>query len=170
MATPAVRIGRRALEWRPLREDDIACVAAIEAQIHAAPWTVGNFRDALLAGYAAEVAERDGRIVAYGVLMLGPGEAQVLNVSVAPDARREGLGRLVVRRFLDTARQRGAEQVFLEVRVSNTAAIALYRSEGFAEVARRTGYYPPAVPGAAREDALIMRRALGERQVPPAHA
>ena len=69
---------------------DLAYVAALEAQIHAAPWTLGNFRDALAAGYCARVGEREGRIVAYGVLMLAPGEAQILNLSVVPDARRAG--------------------------------------------------------------------------------
>ena len=77
-------------EWRPLRDGDVAYVAALEAQIHAAPWTAGNFRDALAAGYSARVGEREGRIVAYGVLMLAPGEAQILNLSVVPDARRAG--------------------------------------------------------------------------------
>ena len=69
--------------WRPLAGDDLAYVAALEAQIHAAPWTLGNFRDALAAGYSTRIAEREGRIVAYGVLMLAPGEAQILNISVA---------------------------------------------------------------------------------------
>jgi [ribosomal protein S18]-alanine N-acetyltransferase len=161
MATPSGYIGRDDVRWRPMREDDLAYVAALEAQIHAAPWTIGNFRDALAAGYAAHVAEREGRIVAYGVLMLGPGEAQILNLSVVPDARREGLGRQLLRRFVDDARRLGAEQLFLEVRMSNTAAIALYESEAFADVARRSAYYPPAVAGGAREDALIMRRPLG---------
>ena len=145
--------------WRPMREDDLACVAALEAQIHAAPWTIGNFRDALATGYAGHVGERDGRIVAYGVLMLGPGEAQILNLSVIPECRRQGLGRELLRRFIDDARRLGAEQVFLEVRMSNEAAIALYRAEAFTDVARRSEYYPPAVPGGAREDALIMRLA-----------
>ena len=75
------------LHWRPLREGDLAYVAALEAQIHAAPWSLGNFRDALSAGYLAWVGERENRIVAYGILMLGVGEAQILNVSVVPDAR-----------------------------------------------------------------------------------
>jgi tRNA threonylcarbamoyladenosine biosynthesis protein TsaB len=43
--------------WRPLREADLAYVAALEAQIHAAPWSYGNFRDALAAGYGAQVGE-----------------------------------------------------------------------------------------------------------------
>jgi len=145
-------------EWRPLQESDVAYVAALEAQIHAAPWTSGNFRDALAAGYSASVGVREGRIVAYGVLMLAPGEAQILNLSVVPDARREGLGRALLRRFIDDARRLGAEQIFLEVRVSNAAAIALYAAEGFAPVGRRECYYPALVDGAIREDALVMRR------------
>ena len=51
------------------------------------------------------------------------------------------------------------ERLTLEVRVTNEAAIALYMQEGFAAVARRTGYYPAADAG-PREDALVMRRAL----------
>ncbi len=57
--------------------------------------------------------------------MLAPGEAQVLNLSVVPDQRRAGLGRALLRRFLDVARERGAEQCFLEVRTTNIAALAL---------------------------------------------
>ena len=49
-----------------MQADDVAYVAALEAQIHAAPWTLANFRDALAAGYSARVGEREGRIVAYG--------------------------------------------------------------------------------------------------------
>jgi ribosomal-protein-alanine N-acetyltransferase len=147
-------------EWRPLREGDIAYVAALDAQIQAAPWTPGNFRDALAAGYCASVGEREGRIVAYGVLMLAPGEAQILNLSVVPDARREGLGRHLLRRFVEEARRLGAEQIFLEVRISNSVAIALYEDEGFATVGRRETYYPALGPGAVREDALVMRRGV----------
>jgi len=145
--------------WRPLTPDDIGYVAVLEAQIHAVPWTLGNFRDALYAGYQTLVGEREHRIVAFGVLMPAPGEAQILNLSVVPDNRRTGLGRAMLKRFVTTARERGAEQCFLEVRASNVAAIALYRDEGVAEVGRRDGYYP-ATATAAREDALVMRLAL----------
>jgi len=160
MAALPKSLDRPVLEWRPLREGDLAYIAALEAQIHAAPWTIGNFRDALAAGYAACVGECEGRILAYGVLTLAPGEAQLLNLSVVPDARRHGLGRALLRRFVDDARRLGAEHIFLEVRVSNAAAIELYEAEGFARVARRDGYYPQASPDAPREDALVMRRAL----------
>jgi [ribosomal protein S18]-alanine N-acetyltransferase len=168
MATQPRFAPRPDVLWRPLAAGDIAYVAALEAQIHAAPWTLGNFRDALAAGYSARVGEREYRIVAYGVLMLGPGEAQILNVSVVPDARREGLGRELVRRFVADARLLAAEQVFLEVRVSNIAAIRLYEGEQFAPVARRIGYYPGATADAPREDALVMRRALAGAPSTPA--
>jgi [ribosomal protein S18]-alanine N-acetyltransferase len=145
------------VSWRPLRTTDVAYVAALEAQIHAAPWTAGNFRDALAAGYSALVGEREGRIVAFGVMMMAPGEAQLLNLSVVPDARRQGLGRDLLRRFMTMAARLGAAQLFLEVRVSNASAIALYEDEGFVRVARRVRYYPVDAKG-VREDALVMRR------------
>lgn len=145
--------------WRPLAEGDIDAVARLEREAHAAPWTEGNFRDALHAGYAMSVGEAGGGVVAYGVMLFAPGEVQLLNLTVAPQARRLGLGRALLRRFLIDARDRGAEQCFLEVRVSNDAAIALYVQEDFVPVARRIAYYP-ALWGLPREDALVMRRAL----------
>jgi ribosomal-protein-alanine acetyltransferase len=151
--------------WRPIGADDLAYVAALEAQIHLAPWTLGNFRDALAAGYGARVGEREGRIVAYGVLMLAPGEAQLLNLSVVPESRREGLGRTLLRQFVADAERLGAEQMFLEVRVSNAPANALYASEGFLPIARRAAYYPPEPATGRREDALVMRRPLGRREL-----
>lgn len=149
----------RKVAWRPLAESDLAYVAALEAQIHAAPWSYGNFRDALAAGYSAQVGEREGRVIAFGVMMRAPGEAQILNLSVVPDMRRQGLGRALLERFIDDALRAGAEQIFLEVRVSNIAAIALYRSAGFETVGRRANYYP-ASPQAVPEDALVMRKRL----------
>jgi len=149
--------------WRPLSDADIEAVATLERVAHLAPWTEGNFRDALAAGYGMQVGVADGAIVAYGVLLFAPGEAQLLNLTVAPEVRRLGIGRTLLGRFLADACARGAEQCFLEVRVSNIPAIALYAREGFAPVARRIGYYPSAAAG-PREDALVMRRALSRGQ------
>ena len=158
-ATLARGIAAATVLWRPLAEADIEAVVALEREAHAAPWTAGNFRDALAAGYGVAVGAADGLVVAYGVLLFAPGEAQVLNLTVAPEARRLGIGRALLKRFLADARARGAEQCFLEVRMSNEAAIALYAREGFVPVGRRANYYPVQGPG-PREDALVMRRAL----------
>jgi len=158
-ASLATAFDASATLWRPLRTVDVPAVAALERESHVAPWTPGNFTDALAAGYSMTVGEAANTIVAYGVLLLAPGEAQLLNLTVASSARRRGLGRTLLRRFLADARQRGAAQCFLEVRVSNAAAIALYAAEAFVPVARRIAYYPPGASG-EREDALVMRRAL----------
>ena len=162
MAALPIGIPRPQPEWRPLREDDLADVAALEAKIHAAPWTIGNFRDALTAGYSTWVGERESRIVAYGVWLPSPEEAQILNLSVVPDARREGIGRALLQRFVEDARHLHTGQVFLEVRASNVAAIKLYESAGFVRVGRRAHYYPSIALELAREDALVMRLRLAE--------
>ena len=158
-ASLAFTLDATTVGWRPLREADVLAVAALERDSHVAPWTPANFSDALAAGYGMVVGEFLGTIVAYGVLLLAPGEAQLLNLTVAPHARRLGIGRVLLRRFLADARQRGAAQCFLEVRESNAPAIALYAAEGFVPVARRIAYYPPSSAG-EREDALVMRRGL----------
>jgi ribosomal-protein-alanine acetyltransferase len=146
--------------WRPLAREDVEEVVALERQSHAAPWTAGNFLDAFAAGYGMTVGVVDSLIVAYGVLLFAPGEAQILNLTVAPEMRRRRLGRTLLRRFVADAKARGASQCFLEVRVSNRPAIELYAGEGFAAIARRIGYYPAAAD--AREDALVMRKSLSE--------
>jgi ribosomal-protein-alanine acetyltransferase len=146
--------------WRPIHDADLAAIVAIEVESHAAPWTPGNFRDALAAGYGAVLGESAATIVAYGVWMFAPGEAQLLNLTVLDVARRQGLARTLLRRFLADAAQRGAQQAFLEVRVSNAAALALYAAEGFMSVARRAGYYPARPLDGVREDALVLRRSL----------
>ena len=93
------------------------------------------------------------RIIGYGILSVGAGEAHVLNVCIAPDQRGQGFGRHLMKRLLDIARWNGAERVFLEVRPSNPNAQALYVSLGFHEIGRRPRYYP-AHEG--REDAIVM--------------
>ena len=75
MATLPKPLDVASVRWRPLAAHDLPVVAALEARIHAAPWSERNFRDALAAGYSARVGVAGERIVAYGVLMLGPGEA-----------------------------------------------------------------------------------------------
>ena len=150
-------MNRGALIWRPMQVEEIAAIAALEARIHPFPWTEGNLRDSLAAGHCCLVGEIDKAIVTYGVLLRGPGEAQILNVSVVPEQRRRGIATALMRRFIEQSEAGGAQQVFLEVRASNKAAIELYRAIGFYEVARRRGYYPAAE---GREDALVMRLPL----------
>ena len=138
---------------RPMREDDLDAVHAVEIRAYEFPWTVGIFRDCLRADYPAWVMQRDGRIIGYFLMSVAAGEAHVLNICIDPAHQGQGRGRQLLRALVHIARGRGAERVFLEVRPSNTGAISLYHSEGFNEIGRRPRYYP-ARDG--REDALVM--------------
>lgn len=138
---------------RPMREGDLDAAMAIEVRAYPFPWTVGIFRDCLRADYPAWVLLQDGRLVGYFLMSVAADEAHVLNVCVAPEDQGQGHGRRLMRAILQIARGHGAQRVFLEVRPSNTGAIALYFDIGFNEIGRRPRYYP-ARDG--REDALVM--------------
>jgi [ribosomal protein S18]-alanine N-acetyltransferase len=90
-------------------------------------------------------------------------EMHLLDVAVAPEARRRGVGRKLVEHVLAHARATGMRMVLLEVRVSNDIAVALYRSAGFVESGVRPGYYSDN-----DEDALLMRLELSSSSPPPA--
>jgi ribosomal-protein-alanine N-acetyltransferase len=136
-----------------MRGADLTVVLAIERDIYEHPWSEGNFRDSLHAGYSCWVMEVAGMLAGYGVLMIGVQEGHLLNLSVARPWQRRGLGRQLLRHLLDVARQCAAEQVFLEVRPSNAAARALYLACGFCVLDVRRGYYPAT---GGREDAILM--------------
>jgi ribosomal-protein-alanine N-acetyltransferase len=142
---------------RPMRSGDVDQVLAIERDLYAHPWTLGNFRDSLHAGYSCWVLEHGAELVGYGVVMIGVQEAHLLNVSVRRAWQRRGLGGLLLEHFVDVARQYGAHRMFLEVRPSNAAARALYAAHGFGELTVRRGYYPADT---GREDAILMGRDL----------
>jgi len=142
---------------RPMRVDDLELVLDIELRAYPFPWTRGIFHDCLRAGYPAWVLEQGLAIIGYGMLNIGADEAHVLNVCTAPEAQGHGHGRRLLRSLLKAARNRGAQRVFLEVRPSNTVAIALYDSEGFNEIGRRPRYYPAK---GGREDAIVMAKEL----------
>ncbi|HEY4555053.1 MAG TPA: ribosomal protein S18-alanine N-acetyltransferase [Lysobacter sp.] len=138
---------------RPMRESDVDAVHAIEVRAYPFPWTAGIFRDCLRAEYPCWVLVDDGRVIGYFLMSLAADEAHLLNICVAPEAQGAGHGRRMLRAAVQLARGR-AQRIFLEVRPSNTGAIALYFSEGFNEIGRRPRYYPAANNG--REDALVM--------------
>ena len=115
-------------------------------------------------GYRAELADTDsryyvaaedeaGELLGWAGLMVVADAAEILTVGVVPAAQRRGLARLMLAALYDEARRRGARELFLEVRVDNAAAIALYESVGFVTVGLRKRYY--RVSGA---DAYTMRR------------
>ena len=139
---------------RAMTQDDVDTVLAIEQTVQRFPWTRGNFADALNSGYLCCVDETEsGGIRGYAILMPAADEAELLNIGVAAAQQRKGLGRAMLAEMLNVAHDRNMKRVFLEVRSSNAAAIALYRSAGFSEIGVRRGYYQNAN---GSEDALVM--------------
>ena len=132
---------------------DLDTVLAIEQTVQAYPWTRGNFSDALHHGYLCSVVEDKGLILGYTILMPVMDEAELLSIAVTANQQRRGTGRMMMEALLQTARNGYMRRVFLEVRPSNTAAIALYCSVGFVEIGVRQGYYQNV---SGSEDALMM--------------
>src|SRR5690606_5198519 len=125
--------------------------------VHPFPWSIGNFRDSLNAGYNCWVCEMHAEIFGYIVLMLVLDEAHILNISIARPEQGKGHGWALLSFAMAKAREYGAFNMFLEVRASNRTAINLYEKAGFNEMAVRRNYYPAAN---SREDALLMGVAL----------
>ncbi len=140
------------IELRPMSEADLPAVMAIENAIYTFPWTQGNFRDSLAAGYSCWIYVRDGELIGYAVLLRVSDEAHLLNLSIAAGCQRQGYGSLLLQRVCELARGQGTRLLFLEVRPSNNAALRLYERHGFGRIGLRREYYPAQ---AGREDALI---------------
>jgi ribosomal-protein-alanine N-acetyltransferase len=118
------------------------------------------------AGYRAELADTrlryyvaaegpHGELLGWAGVMVVADAAEILTVGVVPTARRAGTARRMIDALLAEAIHRGAREAFLEVRVDNEAALALYEAQGFAPMGLRRGYY-----GGGRVDAVTMRREL----------
>lgn len=155
MSGPALELvgGPAVLAFAPMREQDLDTVAAIERTLFDFPWTRTNFADSMAAGYLCRVMWRGRDMAGYAVMMCVLDEAHLLNISVARDHQRQGLGWRLLRHLGREACQHGAERMFLEVRPSNDAARNLYAGAGFQAIGRRPRYYP-SLDG--REDAIIM--------------
>lgn len=151
-------LGEPRVMIRRMREIDLEAVFDNEQSAYTHPWTLGILRDCLRVGYDCQVVEQGGSLVGHAVLSSAAGEAHLLNITIVPDCQQRGLGRRLLKRMIRVAAERGADTLFLEVRISNASAQYLYQSEGFCEVGRRQGYYPHDSQG--REDAVIYAKPL----------
>jgi len=145
----------RHVPWSDLWFDE---VLAIEQSAYSHPWTPGNFRDSVVAGYHLEIllVQDQGRehVAGYCVAMEGVDEVHLLNITVAPAWQGRGLGTRLLTALCAWSRQRQAQWLWLEVRASNTHAQQVYQHFGFKRVGERKDYYPLS-PG-RREDAVVM--------------
>jgi [ribosomal protein S18]-alanine N-acetyltransferase len=138
----------------PLTRVHIEAVMQVEQSAYAHPWTRTNFSDALVSGYEAQLLMAQTELLGYFVAMQGVDEVHLLNITVAPNYQRQGWSRVLLEALALWTRGLGKQWLWLEVRLGNARAIAIYEKQGFRRVGMRKNYYPSA--HGAREDALVM--------------
>ena len=144
----------------PMHETHVSAIAALEAANFSAPWDEAAVRGELenpLALWLVAVGE-DGTVLGYVGSQSCFEDADILNVCVAPAARRRGVAEALMRELEARLAPNGVEKITLEVRASNDPAIRLYEKLGYTQVGVRKGYYEKP-----REDALILQKELIER-------
>lgn len=140
---------------RSLTEQDLDPVLLIEQASFPVPWRREHFLHEITTPHSFPFAAvTDGVIVGYLCLHVLFETAEILNVAVAPEQRGKGIAKLLLEHAEKTARLQGAEQIFLEVRASNHAALALYENTGFVPGGIRKRYYE------GTEDAVLMEKKL----------
>lgn len=139
---------------REMCEQDLQQVVLIEEKSFSRPWTMKDFADTLelddTFNYVAQV-EENGEIAGYCLCYQSVDEGDIANVAVKESMRRQGIAKKMLLHAIRCGRERGIKKLFLEVRISNVPAIALYRSLGFEVVGKRRNYYTDPV-----EDAWVM--------------
>jgi [ribosomal protein S18]-alanine N-acetyltransferase len=141
---------------RPAALADAAALAAIERRCFSDPWSETAFREALVSEWTFGLVAENGRgLGGYLIGREAAGSGEILNLAVAPEFRRRGIGGALLEEGLVAFRHRNANEVFLEVRESNRSAQSLYQARGFRPVGQRAAYYRNP-----REDALVLRLAL----------
>lgn len=155
MTEGAAAHGPHGAAVRRMTEADLEAVVRLERETFSAPWRTDTFRGLLDRDttelWVVETPE-DG-FVGYAVLWFVLEQGELANLAIRPRHRGRGLGTFLLDQILDRARARGVRDLFLEVRVSNRRAAALYRRRGFREVGRRPDYYDRP-----REDARVLAR------------
>lgn len=133
-------------------EQDAELIAEIEHHCFSTPWTAEQVKssDDSTVFFLARVREK---VVGYGGMYTVLDEGYVTNIGVLPEFRRQGIGAKIVNKLIDFSMEKSLSFLSLEVRVSNIAAIELYKGFGFEEVGKRKNFYSNP-----KEDALIMTR------------
>lgn len=141
---------------RTATASDLDAIMAIErASFPTDAWSPAMMSAELASPHGRYVVDEEaGSVVAYGGVraVQGAPDADIQTIAVGAAARGRGRGRALLGELLTTAQQRGARDVFLDVRADNPVAAALYRSEGFVEIGRRPRYYQPD-----DVDAIVMK-------------
>ena len=142
------------MEFTVMNETHVAQVAELEKLCFSDPWSLRSITSELSNPLSLWVVAVAGdTIVGYVGSQSVMGEADMMNLAVVPEHRRQGIGRRLVEELVSRLTANQVKSLTLEVRASNDPAIALYHEMGFQAVGRRPGYYRNP-----KEDALILRK------------
>ena len=141
-------------EFVPLSTAWFPDVLRVENAAYTHPWVESNFTDSIRSGYQAQLLVAGGQLLGYFVAMRGVDEVHLLNITVAPACQGQGWARVMLDALRIWATGQRADWLWLEVRVNNPRARAVYEAQGYRQVGLRKNYYPAA--GGQREDALVM--------------
>ena len=142
------------IDYLPMNQDHIAAIARLEAICFSDPWSEGSVASELSNPLSRWIVAMDGKtLVGYVGSQTVLGESDMMNIAVAPDARRRGIAQGLVEALIQVLKELDSHCLSLEVRASNEPAKALYGKLGFREIGRRKNYYRNP-----KEDALILRK------------
>jgi len=140
--------------------DDLSAIAAIEAASFPKgdkaeqAWTEESLRTELERPHTRLHVAENGTVVGYCLLWLVVDEAEILTLAVDPAKRKQGIGTELLEGVMRDVAHEGANSMYLDVRESNYAGIALYRNAGFIQIGERKRYYD------GKENALVLKRKL----------
>ncbi len=139
-------------------------VLRVEKRAYVHPWNELNFADSLRSGYQAQLliggASDPRELIGYFVAMKGVDEVHLLNITVDPAYQRQGWAHVMLDALALWARGQQAQWLWLEVRVSNVRARAVYERHGFRAAGVRRNYYPATATQPESEDAIVMSQVL----------
>lgn len=140
--------------------EDAEKISKIEAECFPDPWSISMLEEELnLSSSVCVKAEEDGELIGYGFVRLALPDAELLRIAVKADYRSKGVGRALLKELIRLSEEGYAEEMFLEVRKTNSKARALYEKSGFSELGIRKGYYTGG------EDAVLYKRLIKEQKV-----
>ncbi len=142
------------MEYVKMKPEHVMQVAQLEKLCFSCPWSAEAVSSELRNSLSVWlVALEDATVAGYIGSQAVLGEADMMNIAVAPDFRRQGIAETLIEKLISILMTNGVHSLTLEVRASNHAAISLYEKLDFVQVGRRPNYY--TMP---KEDALILRK------------
>lgn len=148
------------MELRQATAEDIPAIHALDREQSPVYQHPSGYEALLQSPGTLLVLDHEGQLVSFAAFTQVLDEATLLNIAVASSQRGMGLGRRLLEAGCRAVASAGARRVLLELRESNEGARRLYEAMQFALDARREHYYPAAIPGGAREAAILMSKTL----------